>query len=105
MVIIYLLSAIFAWYCWSVLARRLGYEVPWMAGLLMLIPVVNVGLLLFLVLNESPNEKRLRSAASEPEESQTHAPEETCLQCGAPMPEDMMSCASCGWSYSTDADE
>jgi len=104
-ILIYILAAIFAWFCWSVLARRLGYDAPWIAGLLMLIPIVNVGLLLFLVLNESPNEKRLRGAASDPEQPDTVSSKETCLQCGSALPEDMTSCASCGWSYAADEQE
>jgi RNase P subunit RPR2 len=35
------------------------------------------------------------------EKQQGDAVEDTCLQCGKPLPADASSCAHCGWSYSS----
>jgi hypothetical protein len=57
---LYLVGAIFGWYCWATLARRLGYRSPGWIGFGMFVPVFGVFIMLYLVFNESPNEQRLR---------------------------------------------
>jgi hypothetical protein len=57
---LYSVGAMFVWYCWATLARRLGYRSPGWIGFAMLIPVVGLFVMLYLIFNESPNEQRLR---------------------------------------------
>jgi hypothetical protein len=59
LILFYLLAAIFIWYCWTALARRLGYDSPGLIGLGMLVPIINFVVFLYLVFNESPNEQKL----------------------------------------------
>jgi hypothetical protein len=63
-----IILALFA-FCCAKIARRLGYDRPWVIGLLMLVPLVNLLVFLVLAFDKSPNEKRLAELATR---SQSH---------------------------------
>jgi hypothetical protein len=85
----YLAAAIFSWYCWARIAKRLGYKSYTLIGLGMMIPGVNLLVLLSLVFTESPNEARLRGLGKLAEEWQDSLEEEVPqAHAGDPAPED-----------------
>ena len=102
LLIFYAVVLVFSWLCWSMLARRLGYESAGLLGLGMMIPVVNLFVFCYLVFRESPNEARLRTLTPspvpvrEPEPATEEAPRTTCPACGATLTTTDARCPECG---------
>ena len=67
---------------WCKIAKRLGYAS--LTGLLMLIPVLNLGVLLYWAFSESPNEQIIRSLKSQSHRGQ----DERGLSFMAELPDD-----------------
>lgn len=78
---------------------------PGWLSLLFWVPFVNLALLLYFVFSEWPIEQELRSfkARYGKLDDEMDAPT-TCLHCGATIPAQSATCASCGWSYNAGDD-
>ena len=73
---------------------------PGWLSLLFWVPFVNLVLWLYFVFSEWPAERELRLYKERygKLEEGADAPT-TCLHCGATIPAESSTCASCGWSY------
>jgi hypothetical protein len=105
LILLYVAIVIFGWYCWTTLARRLGYDSPGLIGLGMIVPIISFFVFLFLVFSESPIEQILRGIRRrdghlgkgrrgellEPAEP----PPTTCPACGAAITPEDARCPSC----------